>query len=177
MGIIDRESRTAGARCRMQIDGLRVASTVLAAAIALWLAASTAAFGDNLATMTVDAIFNIRDQAYEVANKSRKGVIEAMKEFESSSDLPNENPGSYLLRKYAGYDQLAKLNQTLSKDQLRLFKIDQALLKKLPPGDSRRAGIVKELGNLPIQNQEVSNKTAEFGKSRKEFNDEIQKYK
>jgi hypothetical protein len=154
-----------------------LAPLMVLAAIAIWLAASPAALGENLLTMTADALADLRDQALAVTHKSQEGYIDAAKEFETQKEAPVEKSIDYNLRKYGELTDALKHNVRVYKAQTRLTKIDAELLKKLPKEDPFRAEIMKELVGLSPQLSEVNKKVREFAGRRKEFHDLIQDYK
>jgi hypothetical protein len=145
-------------------------------AFALALTPSIAFAEGGIVDQSIDAWYNLRDQNQANALKSVKGTAELMQEGpQQQGDKPwSRDDLNQIRQKNAN---ILKLNNDLAHSQSEMFKIDQQLLKKLPPDDPRRAEVTNHAKQMAAGLSDTRNKQEEFRNKLAESNTAIEKWK
>jgi hypothetical protein len=146
-------------------------------AIALALAPSIVFAEGGLVDQSIDALYNLRDQNQANALKSVKGTAELMQDGPPPSVDAKPWTKDDLNQIRQKNANLLKLNNDLAHSQSEMFKIDQQLLKKLPPDDPRRKELTSHAQQTAANLSDTRNKQEEFRNKVGEANTAIEKWK
>ena len=171
-GIIDRIPH-GGARCRMQIDSLKAAATVLAATLAIGLAASSAASAGGV---------------LDTARENVKKLMRKPSGQRKALRMPCGTVRRHRQRRRRGRTRarLTTFFASIRTDQFRKKPFDEqqkqldgyrTKLQGLPHGDPSRAEIMKKFLEKAKQQTASRKGRDSYGDRRQDFHDKIQDYK
>ncbi|MEY2540106.1 MAG: hypothetical protein QOG67_3846 [Verrucomicrobiota bacterium] len=152
---------------------VRCLTTLFVVALALIFVPSIAFAEGSM----VDDLYNLRDQNQANANKSIKGVHEAMQEGPPPD--PQDHPWTEgelndIRNKHAN---LLKANNDLAHNQREWLKTDQKILDKLDPNDPRARDLKKEMKQIADGLSETVKQQEHFRNKLAESNTAIDGFK